>query len=335
MVTTEKLYERVEAAYGIRLKTHEVIKHLPDSSFVAKLAALSGDLYALKCLFEPEERQRFIVESERLLAERGVPLARPVATKDGERFFEWEGNQYVLYEWLPGDGAPLERPEDLLKIVELAARFHRASQGLAYPAGARTYGHLDWREEYESRLQSMERWRADHATASGKKRRIADAIPFFLKAGALALRELRESGYESYAAAPPTLVHGDLHNRNVMLHRGELRLIDFEDVRYDAPSKDLIRIYSMYAKRRVFEEQTFRDMLNRYNDAHPLPKDVRRLVEIDLLFPHVFERTLRKKKYKKMSEEEVDFWLEQERRRTAFVKKRYFGRKSPGKEGRA
>jgi hypothetical protein len=112
-------------------------------------------------------------------------------------------------------------------------------------------------------------------------------------------------------------------------------LIDFEDVRYDAPSKDLIRIHSMYAKRRVFEERTFRDMLERYCAANPLPEDVRRLVEIDLLFPHVFERTLRKKKYKKMSEEEVVFWLEQERRRISFVKKRYFGGDSPGKEGRA
>ena len=335
MVTTEKLYERVEAAYGIRLKTQEVVKHLPESSFVAKLAAESGDVYALKSLFEPEERQRFIVESERLLAERGVALARPVATKDGDRFFEWEGNWYVLYEWLPGDGAPLDRPEHLLKIVELAARFHRASEGLEYPAGARTYGHLDWREEYEARLRSLERWREDHATARGKKRRIADAIPYFLKAGALALRKLHGSVYASYAAASRSLVHGDLHHRNVILHRGELKLIDFEDVRFDAPSKDLIRIYSMYAKSRVFDERTFRDMLDRYLAANPLPEDVRRLVEIDLLFPHVFERTLRKKKYSKMSEEEVVFWLEQERRRTAFVKKRYFGGKPSRKEGRA
>ncbi len=339
MVTTEKLYERVEAAYGIRLKTHEVVKQLPDSSFVAKLASASGDAYALKSLFEPPERQRFIVESERRLAERGVPLARPVPTMDGELYFLFEGAPYVLYEWLPGEGAPLGNPGDLLRIVELAARFHRASKEIEYPEGVEAFGHLDWREEYANRLQSMEQWRERYAKARGKKRLIADAIPYFAKAGSLALRKLNKSAYAEYAAGrsePRTLAHGDLHNMNVLRSRGEMALIDFEDVRYDAPSKDLIRIHSMYQKRRAFEERTFREMLQRYYAVHPLSGDVRRLVEIDLLFPHVFERTLRKRKYKKMSEQDVAFWLEQERRRIAFVKKLFFGDgKSFGKEGSA
>ncbi|TLS53473.1 hypothetical protein FE782_04160 [Paenibacillus antri] len=340
MVTTEKLYERVEAAYDIRLQSHELIKHKPDSSFVAKLVAESGDAYALKSLFEPPERQRFIAESERLLAERGVGLAPPVRAKDGRLFFEHEGAPYVLYEWLPGEGAPLNKPDDLLRIVELSARFHRASAGMEYPSGVQEYGHLDWREEYAQRLRSIEDWLAKEGrTKSGKKGLIAAAIPYFLKTGEMAFRELKKSAYGAYAegsAGARTLVHGDLHNKNVLIHGGSLKLIDFEDVRYDAPSKDLIRIHSMYAKRRAFEARTFRLMLQRYLEINPLSQDVRRLVEIDLLFPHVFERTLRKKKYKKMTEEEVAFYLEHERRRTEYAKKRFFGSDaSSGKEGKA
>ena len=340
VVTTDKLIEKVELEYGLRIATREVVKEMPGSSFVAKLVAEGGDAYALKSLFIPQERQRFIAESERRLADRGVELARPVSTKSGRLFIEHEGAPYVLYEWLPGEGAALSGPDDLLAIVELAARFHLASRDLAYPAGVEVFGHLDWREEYENRLKSMERWLSEYGgEKKGKKRKIANAVPFFLKAGKKALRELRNSEYADYVEGrigPRTLVHGDLHNKNVILSGSARRLIDFEDVRFDAPSKDLIRIHSMYAKRRDFEPTTFRRMLRRYFQIHPVSSAVRRIIEVDLLFPHIFERTLRKKKYKKMSEEEIAVWLRQERRKSSFVRRLFFGNgRSSEKGGKA
>jgi len=327
--TTETWIERIENEFGFRIASREVIKDgsAGRGSFVAKAVTSGGEAFAVKSLFETPERQRFIVESERLLAERGVPLARPRQTLRGEWMFLHDGAPYALYEWADGAGAPLAEPEQLYAIVELAARFHKASAALPYPEGVKAYDHPDWTEEYEERLLSMERWLDAHGGAKrGKKRVIADSVPFFAKAGKRALKALRNSEYAAYRAgrlAPRTLVHGDLHHNNVIRSGKTLTLIDFEDVRFDAPSKDLLRIYSMYTKSRAFEPETFRDMLGRYERAHPLPKELRRIVRIDLGFPHIFERMLRKRTYRRMSEEKVAFFLEQERKKAEYVGERY------------
>ena len=92
-----------------------------------------------------------------------------------------------------------------------------------------------------------------------------------------------------------SLVHGDLHHNNVNNRNDENILIDFKDVRYDLPSKDLLRTYSMYTKNHSFNGKTFSRMMNTYEHYHSLSLEVKQLVLIDFLFPHIFERLLRKK----------------------------------------
>ena len=324
-----QLIASVERAYGILVTDRAVIKPGGRGSLVARLVADNGRAYAVKCLYEEPERQRFIAESERLLAERGVPLARPVPAEDGGLCLMHDGAPHVLYEWVDGPAAPLMEEEHLMDIVLLAARLHAGSRDLAYPKDVRRYAHLDWREEYRQRIRSMESWLEKHGGASGKKAEIAAAVPFFVKEGERALEELENSRYGDYRAGgldPPTLVHGDLHHNNVLCSAEGKTLIDFEDVRYDAPSKDLLRILSMYTKRKPFDGETLLRILRLYRRTHPLSRELRRIIRIDLWFPHIFERMLRKKVYKRLDERGVRFIVEQERRKAEFVRERYFRR---------
>ena len=336
MIATEQLIDSVEQAYGIKVAAHEVIKPGGRSSLVAKLVADTGRAYAIKGLFTTPERQRFIAESERLLAERGVPLARPVPMRDGGLCLAAAGAPYVLYEWVNGPGALLTSEEHLQAIAGLAALMHQRSRDLAYPEAVERFTHLDWREEYKQRIRTMKEWREKHGgERDGKKALIAAAVPFFLKEGERALEELENSKYGEYRGGgldPPTLVHGDLHHNNVLCPGpgDEKVLIDFEDVRYDAPSKDLLRIFSMYTKRQPFEGEMLRRMLRLYRNINPISREMRRIIRIDFWFPHIFERMLRKKVYRRMDEAQVKFFLEQERRKAEFVRDRYFRRAGKG-----
>ena len=337
VVTTEKLFIEAEKHYGIRFRSSERIKYVPKSSFVARLDAVDGSSYALKSLFVPSERQRFIAETERLLAGAGVPLAKPVPARNGDLVFMYKGAPFVLYEWEEGRGVSLRRPDDLLPAARCAASLHAASRKLALPQGVQRYDHRDWRTEYEERVRSMRRWAAN-ARGDAALKRIAKRIPFFVEAGELALSMLRRSAYADVRAGrrgEPTLVHGDLHNNNVLRRGGRYVLIDFEDVRYDLPSKDLLRMYGIYAGKHPFVPAALLRMLDEYERCHPLHPDEARLVRIDFLFPHTFERMLRKRKYLGKSEKDLELWLHHEAAKTEFVREHFFAEGTGVKEGYA
>ena len=163
------------------------------------------------------------------------------------------------------------------------------------------YKHKSWLHNYEKRLNTMKKWRKKHKkTRSPKNHLIRSYLPYFLKIGKIALNKLKRSPYREISAQPykkQSLVHGDFHQNNIIVKGHRRVLIDFEDVRYDFPSKDLLRIFSMYTRNRKFKSKDFLSMIKVYEKIHPLSRKERDVLIIDFLFPHIFERDLRQKKY--------------------------------------
>lgn len=330
----ERLQQSVEREYGIKIKGWKVIKKERKSSHVVRVVASDGTTYALKSLYLKPDRQRFIAQTEQLLAQRGVKLARPVPTVQGELFMMYKSIPYVMYEWISGKGAQLRGPSELNAVVKAMALFHKASSHLGYGSEVKLYSHPDWVKEYKQRISSMQRWLKAHIASSSKKHRaIVRHLPFFIRYGKKALKALKKSPYKAYRNRPlreQTLVHGDLHHKNVIAHPKGLTLIDFEDVRFDLPSKDLLRTYSMYKKNHPFVGSTFRSMLKTYERYHPLSPEVKRIVSIDMLFPHIFERMLRKKKYAGMNGRELKSAINRERKKANYVYRRFVASKGTG-----
>lgn len=334
---TEELIRRAEKEYGFRVAAAEEIKNKPASSLVVKLTTDKDARFVLKSLYLPLERQQFIVAAERLLAEKGVGLAKPVKTLGGKLLFQADGVPYVLYEWIEGETGQLRNRKDLLDITSIMAGFHKASRSLRFPPGIKIYGHEHWEKEYQTRIGTMKNFqRANKDSNKKQKKIVCKHLPGFLKIAKEALKLLRNSGYKHYAAQgyrSKSLVHGDLHHQNVIFQSGRGKLIDFEDVRYDLPSKDLLRLYSMYTKHHLFDKETFRSMMETYEKYNPLDAGIRKIVLIDLMFPHIFERLLRKKKYAKMSAEELKLWLRQEKGKADYVYRKYFKKSATASRG--
>lgn len=321
------LKRRLVDQYGFNIKDWDVIKYKKNSSLVAKITTEKGKKFALKSLFIPPKRQQFIVSSEQLLSQKGVALARPVATLTGDLYIVHKQVPYVLYEWIKGEGGQLRHRGDLKSIVKVIARFHLASRDLNYPSDMKIYTHPHWKKEYKTRIKSINRWYNTHKKSKNQKKAvICSSIPFFLKAAKKALSELKKSRYQEYieGGSAQSLVHGDMHHKNLINQGKSKVLIDFEDVRYDLPSKDLLRIFSMYTKSHPFTALTFRSMMRAYERNCPLPAHVKQLVYIDFLFPHIFERMLRKNKYKGMSINQIKHRVKQERKKADYAYHRYF-----------
>jgi len=325
---TERLIRETEQSYGIRVKKVQVIRDVKRSSLVAKLVTDDGTAYVLKTLYVSTERQQFIAHSERLLVRKGIPLAKPVPTRSGELCMTHEGESYVLYEWVDGKAGKLRNIDDLLKIVRAMAHFHKASRNLKYPDGVKLYNHPHWQQEYNERIQSIRRWQNEtYDPMKEGDAVIGKSIPFFVKMGKRARKLLLRSEYSAYMDQQEkerTLVHGDLHHKNVIFQNGKAIMIDFEDVRYDVPSKDLIRIYSMYSRKHGFSKKDFLRMMRAYEEINKLTPEEKQLIYIDFLFPHIFERMLRKKKYTEVTPAELEQWIRQEEKKAQYVYDQYF-----------
>ncbi|MBP1932408.1 phosphotransferase [Ammoniphilus resinae] len=323
-----KLSHAIEDAYGLRIEKLDKIKTVKESSYVAKIKTTDGKKYVVKSLFIPKDRQQFIAETEVLLGDRGVKLANPVPTERNQLYIMYENSPYVLYEWVKGKSQSLRRKKELYGVVKSLGRFHHSSVGLSYSRHTNIYSENDWVSDYQNRLDTMKNWKERHAGNRTRKHKyILKTIPFFQKMGRLALKKLKSSSYQSLISKPYpklSLVHGDFHQNNIIVNKNRKFFIDFEDVRYDLPSKDLIRIFEMYTRIHTFNGKEFKKMLKKYEETNPLSAREKQLLFIDFLFPHIFEKNLRKGKYSKLPLSRVKHQIAQEKRKIRFIYREYF-----------
>jgi CotS family spore coat protein len=329
--------KQVEHDFGFKIKQWKIIRDVKKSSYVARIVTDKGIKKALKSLYISPDRQRFITNSEVLLAEQGIELARPTPTLKGKPFMIYNEVPYVLYDWIRGKFKSLGSQDHLEAMIQVMARFHHASRNLKYPSNTTIYSHPDWEKEYRQRIRNMKNWFKDTQARKHEKYKIIHKeIPFFQKIAQKALDALKDSRYQDYRRgllSEQMLVHGDFHQKNLIFQKDKGVIIDFEDVRYDLPSKDLIRLFSMYLKRHSFNESTFHSMMKTYERIHPLSPDLKRLVMIDFLFPHIVERMLRKKKYRKLTVEQIKQWIKHEKKKAIYVHRAYFKNQQNEKEG--
>jgi CotS family spore coat protein len=323
-----KLQEKVEQKFGIEIKKMKIIKHTKNGNFVAEIITDSENRYILKGLNVNKKRQDFITLSEKQLQQKRIKLAGPIETRKGDLFFTFKNLPYVLYEWAQGDRHPLNKKSDFKRLIKTVAKFHRASYGLKYPAGTKIYEHSDWDDDYRRQLKHLKKfYQANRNTADPGKKEFVKSIPYFQKMGSKARYHLKKSRYKSIANLPyknKTLIHGDAHQGNILQHDHSTKIIDLEDVRYDLPSKDLMRIFGKYTKRHGFKANMFEKMMMWYERIHPLSRKLRQLVLVDCLFPHTFSRMLRLKKYKVFTQKELKRLIKHEKKKADYIYSAYF-----------
>jgi len=99
--------------------------------------------------------------------------------------------------------------------------------------------------------------------------------------------------------------------------------IDWEDARYDFPSKDISRVLSLLMrKNKKWNPRSFKHLMNGYLRENPLSRRQRHLLYADLAFSHIEERFLRQRQYADMTENEIDRFLEEEAKKMSYMLKK-------------
>ena len=223
-----------------------------DTNFVYRVTAADGRRFALRVqrggLHSPRETELELWWVQRLGAD-GVPVAAAVPNQASELVTTIDGiagvpgaHRCVLFDWLPG-GAPDDNEMSYWRAMgELAARLHRHSVDLAWPA------HLSVR-----RWDSVFPYEAPVIFDPAHARVVTPAMREVLEAGIATLDLDLAARYDDGRAVQ--LLHGDLHDENVRSFRGNLSVFDFEDVIVGMPEHDLaVLLYGPYYNRDDFDD---------------------------------------------------------------------------------
>jgi Ser/Thr protein kinase RdoA (MazF antagonist) len=202
--------------FVVRIGVYGPIAHSP-----AEAAAETAWLAALRCA--------------------GLPVPEPVPGRSGRLVSVLGGPEVggervvVVFRWLPG--SPLAKhltPAHVAAYGHLAAALHGQAAGFR-PPGDPSLPRYD-------RLFPFDQPEVLFATAGSPL-----LPPSRLEAFRTAAGRVEDAIARLQATGPMRLLHGDFHPWNVLVHRGEVAAIDFEDLMWGWPIQDIgTALYYVY-----------------------------------------------------------------------------------------
>lgn len=239
-----------------------------DTNFVFRVDATDGRSYALRVQrpwgVDPAttELEIWFVEQ---LADRGLPVARPVRTPGGASTVDVpatpevpEAHRCAMFEWLSGSDADDTGVGFWSQMGELAGRLHALSAELDIPPAAVS---RRWDRVYYFGEELV----TSSPVLTAPMRRLIDTAVTRLDAELAAIYARRSE--------PPFLVHGDLHDGNVRVRRSGLALFDFEDFVAGYGIHDLaVALYGPFYRRSDYDE-VVAAMRAGYERHRPWPVD--------------------------------------------------------------
>lgn len=254
--------------------------------------------YCLKRLKSKLDKALFSITAQDYMSSRGakVPAIRRAA--NGELYVVLEDQLFVLYDWIEGSPLNMDIKSHLVEAVQGIAEYHRDSAGFIPPAGCRISSKLGrWPHHYESMITRFKEWKktAQESPDQALSKVFLANVDRFIEQGEKALRLLETSGYDEVikiTEGRKTLCHQDYGDGNAILTEKGVYVIDLDGVTYDLPCRDLRKII---IKRMVsvgsWHKELLSSIVKGYCEVNPLSKDIRRLLYIDLMFPHEFHDT--------------------------------------------
>lgn len=183
---------------GTRLEFSGITGGIENSNF---FVTTTGGEFVLT-LFEQHTPQTldYFLKLMDCLAEAGIPVAKPVATHDGDLLSHLNGKPAALVIRLPGGHPEHTTPEQCSQIGTMLARMHLAGQD--FPL---------YREPDRGHAWRMQ---------TGKKLLTESALPD-LDANLLRT-EMHFQGSIPFSKLPTGTIHADLFRDNVLFHNGQL-----------------------------------------------------------------------------------------------------------------
>lgn len=292
----EDLARRVLRNYEIRPDTVRVVQG-GGIKTVWKIGTANAN-YCLKRLKQTPDKAVFTICAQDYMSSHGAKVPAVKKANNGELYTLLDDELFVLYEWVEGKPLTLDAKSGLAAAVRGIAEFHRDSAGYIPPAGCRVSSKLGrWPHHYESMIARFKEWKktAQEYSDQALSKVFLAYVDEFIGKGEKALALLKTSGYDEAVKVnenSKTLCHQDYGEGNALLTDKGVYVIDLDGVTYDLPVRDLRKIINKrMAGMGGWNQDIVSSIVNWYCKVNPLSEMLRRLLYIDLMFPHEFHDT--------------------------------------------
>jgi len=254
----------------------------------------NNKIYCLKRLKQTLDKVIFSVNAQLYIKKAGGNVPDVYLAKDGESIVQFNGQLFVLYEWLTGSNLNFSTPNDLSNAIKGLAKFHLYSKGYVAKEGARISSKLGkCPSQYESMMRKMIAWK-EIAKAKGTSQhqtylKYVDEIVNIADKAIILLKNSRYQDLISVESTSPVLCHQDYGKGNALQTENGVVVIDLDGVTFDLPSRDLRKLIGKMAENNgKWDETRIADVISWYSSVNKLSEDEKKILYIDLLFPHWF-----------------------------------------------
>lgn len=293
-------------AFGNNLDTmaHQVLKEYDikpesltliqggDIKTVWKLNA-KGRQLCLKRLKQTIDKALFSVNAQTYIKNAGGKVPGVLLNNNDEPITEYNGQLFVLYEWITGEDLNFSIPSELKQAVQGLAAFHIASKGYLPSGQSRISTKLGkWPDQYASMRKKLSEWMdaSLHNNSVSYYKAYLSCTGHVLTMADQAINALALSGYPSLVEeGSPSIVlcHQDFGKGNVLAAFDGMYVLDLDGVTFDLPSRDLRKIIGKNAENAgQWSAAAIQEILGWYVEINPMNNEEIKALYIDLLFPH-------------------------------------------------
>ncbi|AGT31164.1 spore coat protein [Geobacillus genomosp. 3] len=247
------------------------------------------------------ERMLFYAEAHRHLQQRQFPIAALCRTKNGGLCVAGGTQAYALYDGISGKEVGYYDVEQLENVFEFLGLFHVASQQFSPSSKTKKRNRLGkWPKAYTWKLQELSGYKkmADSFIDDPFSALFSEMAGAMLAAGKEAADQLQSDTYAAWTAGPDRwtgFIHKDISLSHLVETEETMMMRYLPAVVIDLPVRDIqVLLHKVMKKMAVWDEDLAARLLQAYHRAHPLTDEQYRLLEAELLFPHLFASIARK-----------------------------------------
>ena len=268
---------------------------------------------------------KFTTAAQDYLYKKGALVAGIIPTKANELFFVHEGYGLVLYEWITGTDLEMEDvAEHAYAGLKGLAQFQKDSIGFVPPADCETYNRMGvWPHHLKKMLDEMKQWKTEaqekstpfeqaYLKVADEMIALAEQATEMLKASCY-MKWVEEIGQYGY------MCHQDYGSGNALQTDKGVYVLDLDNVAYDIPLRDVRKLITKRLEEidGEWEQAELEKLLNSYESILPLSDEQRKLLYIDMLYPHQFygcvKNPFKKGKVGEIKKIEKNYRLEMEK----------------------